>query len=98
VRLFGAVVTERRFARAIDVAWRLAPDRVLLRRPAGGDAGAVDLFGDAALLWTALDTAGSLRTLEQRLLDAGIDRAADTGLSDTVDLLLAEGWLVEVAL
>jgi hypothetical protein len=93
-------VSEPRFERAHDVVWRTAHDRVIVRRPGaridGAAEGAVDLFGDAALIWTALDTAGDLRTLRRRLRDADVE-PADVDLVDTIGMMVATGWLVQVS-
>ncbi len=93
-------MSDVRFARARDVVWRVAYDRVIVRRPGarvGGPVeGAADLFGDAALIWTALDSPGDLGALRRRLREADIE-PADIDLADTIGLMVATGWLVEVA-
>jgi hypothetical protein len=61
------------YARATDVVWRAAPDRVIVQRvdPALPEP-AADLLGAAALVWTALDEPANTTELEERLIDAGV--------------------------
>jgi hypothetical protein len=70
-----------RYARSSDVVWRAGPDRVLLHRIGGPtEAAALDLIGDVAYVWIALDTPATSAELAERLADADIivaDLAAD---------------------
>jgi hypothetical protein len=80
-----------RFVRADDLVWRLARDRVLVRRVGDhGDSAAIDLLGAAAVVWVASEVPLSPEEL-----------AADTELdietvTDTIDLLITGRWLVPV--
>ena len=72
----------------MDVLWRTAPDRVLVRR-IGQDG--VDLIGLAAMIWIALDTPTALPDLESELsglLDDPID------VVGTLEPLVADGLIV----
>jgi hypothetical protein len=87
-----------RYTRQVEVLWRVAPDRVLVRRPwpQEGQDEAADLLGMAALVWIALDEPGSVAEILERLDEAGDD--SDPGhdpnvVSDTVDQLLATAWI-----
>ncbi len=66
-----------RLARVSDVVWRSGPDRVLIQRVGGPpevppEVAAVDLIGDVAFTWIALDTPATRDELDARLADAGI--------------------------
>ena len=75
-----------RIARAVDVVWRFGPDRVLLQRVGGPrEVAAVDLIGDVAFTWIALDAPATRNQLATRLVEAGIDVA---DLDADVDYLL----------
>jgi hypothetical protein len=82
-----------RYARSSDVVWRAGPDRVLLRRLGGPiETAAMDLIGDVAYVWIALDTPATSAELAARLADAGIivdDLTAD--LQHLVDHALIAG-------
>ena len=88
-----------RFRRPGDVVWRLASDRVLVRRVGDlTDDGCADLIGFAAAVWVALDEPASLPELGARLADAGIDTVdvnrAD--LVDAVDALVECRWIEQI--
>ena len=88
-----------RFSRPDDVVWRLASDRVLVRRVGDlTDDGCADLIGYAAAVWVALDEPASLPELSARLADAGIDTVdvnrAD--LVDAVDALVERRWIEQI--
>ncbi|MGB9345919.1 MAG: hypothetical protein WCA90_07780 [Ilumatobacteraceae bacterium] len=88
-----------RFSRSDDVVWRLASDRVLVRRVGDlTDDGCADLIGYAAAVWVALDEPASLPELSARLADAGIDTVdvnrAD--LVDAVDALVERRWIEQI--
>ena len=88
-----------RFSRPADVVWRLASDRVLVRRVGDlTDDGCADLIGYVAAVWVALDEPASLPELSARLADAGIDTVdvnrAD--LVDAVDALVERRWIEQV--
>jgi len=89
-----------RYVRQVEVVWRLAPDRVLVRRPwpKDGQDEAADLLGLAALIWIALDEPGTVTDLVERLADAGdaTEGVVSADVTDTLDQLLATGW-VELA-
>ncbi len=71
--------------------WRLAADRVLVRRVGDlTDDGCADLIGFAAAVWVALDEPASLPELSARLADAGILESADTVDVDLVDAVLVD--------
>ena len=87
-----------RYTRQVQVLWRVAPDRVLVRRPwpKEGQDEAADLLGMAALVWIALDEPGSVAEILERLDEARDD--SDPGhdpnvVRDTVDQLLATAWI-----
>ncbi len=87
------------FARHGEVLWRLAPDRVLVRRlwPMSGRDEAADLLGMAALTWMVLDEPGTLTDVVDRLSDVELaDQASITehATVDALDQLVAAGWLV----
>ncbi len=56
---------DRRFRRESDVVWRVASDRVLVRRVDASAAGDQDaeLIGSAALTWAAADEASTASEL-----------------------------------
>jgi hypothetical protein len=93
----GAIteVSDIVYSRAPDVVWRVGPDRVLVRRIGEhGENAAVDLLGEAAFIWIALDEPGTLQQLCRRL------KNADTANADTASVafkaigpLTAGGWL-----
>ncbi len=81
------------------MVWRLASDRVLVRRVGDlTDDGCADLIGFAAAVWVALDEPASLPELSARLADAGIDTVdvnrAD--LVDAVDALVERRWIEQI--
>ena len=83
-------MSETVYARSPDVVWRLGPDRVLVRRVGGrGEHGAADLIGEAALAWLAVDEAGSLNEINERLSQAGFS-LIESGLMKE---FLACGWI-----
>ena len=86
------------YARQVEALWRLAPDRVLVRRPwpKDGQDDAADLLGMAALVWIALDEPGSVAEIERRLLEARRRDEPELDLDllgDTVQQLVAAGWV-----
>ena len=86
-----------RFTRVTDVVWRSGPDRVLIQRIGGPpDVAAIDLLGDVAFTWIALDTPATLSELGARLADAGIDVAdLDADVAYLVDHQLVDHQLVD---
>lgn len=86
---------DSRFVRLVEAVWRLAPDRVLVRRvwPKGDEDHAADLLGVAALIWVALDEPATMVELADRLTDADQVIASDD-LQETLDSLLQTGWVV----
>ena len=81
------------YARAANVVWRLGPDRVMVRLVGGGDEGASDLFGSAAIAWVALDEPATPEELAGRVADA--DTVLDPGeLTEAVESLVAAGLVV----
>ena len=85
-----------RFRRPECVVWRLASDRVLVRRIGDlTDDGCADLIGFAAAVWVALDEPASLGELSARLADAGID-SIDADLVDAVAALVERGWIEQI--
>lgn len=87
------------FARHAEVLWRLAPDRVLVRRlwPIDGWEQAADLLGMVALTWMVLDEPGTRADVVDRLADVELaDRSsiAERATIDALDQLVAAGWLV----
>ena len=61
------------YERADNVVWRIAPDRVVLRRLGHRADGGIDLFGTAAVAWAALDSPATTATLVERIVDAGVE-------------------------
>jgi hypothetical protein len=91
-----------RYARHVQVLWRLGPDRVLVRRPwpTEGQDEAADFLGLAAMIWLVLDEPGTLGEIELRLAeaaDADDPSPANDDLVDTVDRLVATGWVERTA-
>jgi hypothetical protein len=85
-----------RFSRPVGVVWRLAADRVLVRRVGDlTDEGCADLIGFAAAVWVALDEPASLAELGARLADADID-SIDADLVDAVAALVERGWTEQI--
>ena len=80
---FDDVVFDATYARASDVLWRSAPDRMLVRRV--GHEG-LDLFGLAAMVWLALDTPRTITELE-REIESLFDESVHVG--ETVEALVA---------
>ena len=80
-------VTGATYARASDVLWRLAHDRVLVRR-IGHDGR--DLVGLAAMIWLALDEPRTLHDLEEQLGDV-VDEPID--IAGTLDPLARAGLI-----
>lgn len=88
--------TTARFARPENVVWRLAPDRVLVRRVGDlTDDGCADLIGFAAAVWVGLDEPASLAELTARLADADID-TADANYTDALAALVERGWVEQI--
>lgn len=87
-------MSEPVYARQVEVVWRLAPDRVLVRRvwPKDGEDEAADLLGAAALVWIALDEPGTRADVVERLADAD-QQLPDDLLDETLEQLLATGWI-----
>lgn len=83
-----------RYARAPGVVWRLAGDRVLVRRAGSGavDA-AADLLGAAAMVWVALDEP---RRADEVAAEVAEVMAATPPLDEALAALVAEGFVVEV--
>lgn len=87
------------YARQVEVLWRLAADRVLVRRPwpKNGQVDAADLLGMAALVWLALDEPCTMREIGKRLADAhGTSGQPELDLDllgGTVERLLETGWI-----
>jgi hypothetical protein len=78
-----------RYTRADDLVWRLARDRVLLRRVGDhGETAAVDLLGAAAVVWVAAEEPLSP---DELAVDTELDVETVT---DTIDLLVTGRWLV----
>lgn len=83
------------YARLTQVVWRLAPDRVLVRRvwPEIGREEAADLLGSAAMVWIALDQPGTAQDIIDRL--AEVDQVVELGdLETTLRQLIEHGWIV----
>jgi hypothetical protein len=79
-------VSEPIYSRAPDVVWRLAPDRVLVRPIRSQDKDvAVDLIGDAALAWIALDEPATEQELVERLADADMNGDPTAGTRLLID-------------
>ena len=84
--------SQTRYVRADDLVWRLARDRVLVRRVGDhGDAAAVDLLGAAAVVWVAAEAPS---TLEELAVDTELEVSTVT---DTIDLLVTGGCLVSAS-
>jgi hypothetical protein len=83
-------VSEPIYSRAPDVVWRLAPDRVLVRRIGrqGNDA-AAELVGEAALAWITLDEPGTGNDMVARGLDGGLRADLDAA----IDQLEVQAWI-----
>jgi hypothetical protein len=86
-------VSEPVYARAPDVVWRLAPDRVLVRRIGAPDLQAQDLHGAAALVWISLDEPGTMSGVTERIIGAGLEVERDDA-EVTIRLLLDERIVV----
>ena len=87
------------FSRPEAVVWRLAPDRVLVRRVGDlSDDGCADLIGFAAAVWVGLDEPASLAELRERLADAGIDTVDDNRVDfvEAVAALVERGWIEQI--
>lgn len=81
------------YRRPDDVVWRLAPDRVLVRRVGDlSDDGCADLLGLAAEVWVGLDEPASIAELRARLAEADID----TDCTDALAELVERGWVERV--
>jgi hypothetical protein len=81
-----------RYTRADDLVWRLARDRVLVRRVGDyGDTAAVDLLGAAAVVWVAAE-----EPLTPAELAAETELDVET-VADSVALLVEGRWLAEVS-
>ena len=79
-----------RYTRSEDLVWRLAPDRVLVRRVGDhGDTAAVDLLGAAAVVWVAAEEP---LTTEQLAAETELDAAT---VADSIALLVQGHWLAE---
>lgn len=88
-------VAQRRFARAREVLWRLADDRVLVLRMQGqGPRLAAELTGPPAALWLMLDEPSDERELAALLTTAGCDDPA-TELARGLDALLTHRLIEE---
>jgi hypothetical protein len=74
-------------ARGEGLVWRLANDRVVVRRVGASDA--VELFGAAALVWAALDEPRSVADLAG---DLDLDAA---GVEDAIGVLVERGVVAE---
>jgi hypothetical protein len=82
--------TSTRYTRADDLVWRLARDRVLVRRVGDhGDTAASDLIGAAAVVWVAAEEP---LTLEELATETELDSAT---LTDSIALLVEGRWLAE---
>lgn len=79
------------FSRPPDVVWRLASDRVLVRRVGDlTDAGCADLIGVAAAVWVGLDQPATEAELAARLTEADIDADCTKALHELVET----GWIL----
>jgi hypothetical protein len=79
-----------RYTRCDDLVWRLARDRILLRRVGDhGDTAAVDLLGAAAVVWVAAEEP---LTPEQLAAETELDAAT---VDDSIALLVEGRWLAE---
>ncbi len=88
-----------RFARAPGVVWRLAGDRVLVRRAfaAGAEVDdAADLLGAAAMAWVALDEARRADEVAAEVAST-VGPMAGLDVARALDELVAQGFVVEVA-
>jgi hypothetical protein len=84
-------------ARAPGLVWRLATDRVLVRRVgARGEGAALDLLGSAALVWVALDAPRDLDDLAAELARAMGSDPDLAAVAEAVDELRGRGLVVEV--
>jgi hypothetical protein len=83
-------MTGPRFARAENVAWRVGPDRVLVRRVGAGDSGAADLLGASAMVWIALDEPRATDELVAELRAFGM---STDDVDSAVRALTAEGFV-----
>ena len=90
------------FVRAAEVVWRVAPDRVLVRRvddgePRSADDGdndvddAADLMGAAALVWVALEEPATAAQIVERLGHADLARPT-AEIADVARQLVEAGW------
>ncbi len=75
------------------MVWRLAPDRLLLRRVRdsadSADTADADVVGGAALVWIALDEPADVDEISRRLREVGVD--ADP--TEAIALLADAGWI-----
>ncbi len=69
--------------------WRLAPDRVIVRKITDPAGNAADLFGPAALIWVAAEEPISAAQL---VADTGTPSAV---AAQTITILIDGGWLIE---
>ena len=86
------------FARAANVVWRIAPDRVLVRHVVDGQQGggsgvdrAADLMGAAALVWVALDEPATAVQVVERLRREDLARPV-AEIADVARQLVDAGW------
>jgi hypothetical protein len=83
-------VSEPIYSRAPDVAWRLGPDRVLVRRIGEvGDEAAAELLGAAALVWVALDEPGT----RSDVLVRGPDHVLRADFDLAIEQLEVAAWI-----
>ena len=77
------------WARSPDVLWRVATDRVLVRRVGGGG---LDLLGlrAAALVWAALDEPANIADLCAHIVEVD-GSASDETLQSALDMLYSAG-------
>jgi hypothetical protein len=73
------------YSRAPDVVWRLAPDRVLVRRIGHTDEQLLEVLGDAALVWLALDEPATEQEISERLVGADITDSPTGGIRLLID-------------
>ncbi len=100
-------MSEAVYSREVDVIWRLAPDRVLVRHAGIGSPGdtqpdgdgnadvpveAADLMGLAALVWVALDEPAAAGELVDRLAAEHLDSTVEDAAA-TARQLVAAGWV-----
>ena len=77
-----------RYVRSPDLVWRLAHDRVLVRRVGDHDAAAAtDLLGAAALVWVAAEYP---LTATEIAIDTALDADA---VAASISLLVAGRWM-----